>query len=114
MSLRAPSSLAQARARAITRGTTLSQIETEILEEAASSLGHYGRAAETALQKLADADADTRAALLDKAADAVWAYLVQRELCGMKDHSFIIREMHIPKPVLNRMGAIRRKPAKQK
>ena len=109
MSLRAPSSLAQARARAATRGTTLSQIETEILEEAATSLGHYGRAAETALERLAQAEEATRTDLLDKAAEAIWAYLVQRELCGMKDHSFIIREMHIPKPVLNRMGAIRRK-----
>ena len=114
MNLRAPSSLAQARSRAATRGTTLSQIETEILEEAASSLGHYGRAAETALKNLAQTDAEKRPALLDKAADAVWAYLVQRELCGMKDHSFIIREMHIPKAVLNRMGAISRKPEGKK
>ena len=51
-------------------------------------------------------------ALLDRAAEAVWAFLIQREFCGMKDHTFIIREMHIPKAVLNRMGAMKRKPGK--
>ena len=112
MTLHAPSSLAQARARAATRGTKLSQVETEILEEAASSLGYYGRAAETALAKFEAADPGARAALLDKTAEAVWAFLIQREFCGMKDHAFIIREMKIPKAVLNRMGAMKRKPNK--
>lgn len=104
-----PVTFAQARSRAETRGTTLSQIETEILEEAASSLGHYGRAAEKALAALDRADAADRPELLHKAADAVWAFLIQREMCGMRDHRFIIREMQIPKAVLNSMGAITRK-----
>ncbi|MBU1175999.1 MAG: hypothetical protein KKH72_11410 [Alphaproteobacteria bacterium] len=98
----------------MTRGTVLSQVETEILEEAASSLGHYGRAAEAALARLKGADAGNRPALLQNAADAVWAFLIQREFCGMRDHRFIIREMDIPRSVLNRMGAIRRKKVQQK
>ncbi len=87
----------------------LLQLETEIFEEAVTALGHYGRAAEAALATLEQADDTNREKRLDKAAGAVWSYLIQREHCGLRDHRYIIREMGIPKAVLNRMGAIKKR-----
>jgi len=105
MSLRPPKSLASAKRT----DNPLLQLETEILEEAVTALGHYGRAAEAALEKLDAAKAAKRETALQAATEAVWAYLIQRELCGLSDHRYIIREMNIPKPVLNRMGAMKRR-----
>ncbi len=89
--------------------TGFDRLETEILAETAANLGHHGRMAEKALEKLAAATDDDREALLQEAADAVWSYFIQREFCGMRDQTAIIREMNIPRPVLNRMGAIKKK-----
>jgi hypothetical protein len=105
MTLRPPKSLAPSNRT----GNPFQQLETEILEEAVTALGHYGRAAEAALAKLDKAEAAEREKSLQAAAEAVWVYLIQREQCGLTDHRYIIREMSIPKPVLNRMGAMKRK-----
>ena len=105
MALRPPISLDAAQhAR-----TGFDSLETEILAETAANLGHHGRMAEKALEKLAAAKHDDREALLQEAADAVWSYFIQREFCGMRDQTPIIREMNIPSAVLNRMGAIKKK-----
>jgi hypothetical protein len=84
----------------------------EIVAEQAASLGHHGRKAEKALAALrawdageAASDATTRDALVTRAARDVWAFLVQRELCGLRDERRVIREMQIPRDVLNRLGA---------
>jgi hypothetical protein len=106
MSLRMPIDLAR-----LSRGgmpaTNLSTIEAEALAESASSLGHHGRKVEAALASLRSSlEGEGRAKALGVAADAVWAYFVQRELCGLRDHRLIIREMDIPNDVLNRLGAV--------
>lgn len=88
----------------------LSTIESELLGEKASSLGHHGRMVETTMAALhgfdPGADRAERLPLVKAAARAVWAYFVQRELCGMRDHREIIRFYRIPQDVLNRLGAM--------
>lgn len=85
-------------------------IEHELLAEKASSLGHHGRLVEKALDALRRHDADggraeDRSALVIAAAREVWAFLVQRELCGLRDQNEIVRFYRIPTEVMARLGA---------
>ena len=50
-------------------------------------------------------DPEQRRVLLKAAADAVYAYFIQRELCGYRRHDDAIREFAIPREVLVRLGA---------
>jgi hypothetical protein len=77
------------------------------LAEKATSLGNAGRKVETCMEKLLSyqGDSETRTALVKSAADAVYAYFVQRELCGFRRHDDIIRDYGIPREVLIRLGA---------
>lgn len=89
-------------------------IEAEIVAEQASSLGHHGRLVERALAELrafeaAPGDPDSRRELVAKAAREVWAFFVQRELCGLRDQKEVIRHYGIPAEVLNRLGAMERR-----
>lgn len=78
----------------------------EILEEKAAALGKAGEKARRALAALRQHDRDeSREALLKAAADAVHAYFIQRELCGLRRHEAVIREYRIPPAVLARLGA---------
>lgn len=89
----------------------------EILAEKASALGRAGEKVEAALARLgahmdgqpdgrAVADHDSRRkALLKEAADAVYAFFIQRELCGLRRHDAVIGELGIPREVLVRLGA---------
>ena len=45
---------------------------------------------------------------MKKAAGEVWAFFVQRELCGLRDQKEIVRFYDIPPEVLVRLGAIDR------
>lgn len=82
-------------------------LDAEILEEMASALGHAGRRAEKSLARLRahEGGDNSRAFVLKEAADAVYHYFIQRELCGMRRHSDVIRELSIPREVLVRLGA---------
>lgn len=87
-----------------------SALEAEILAEQASSLGAMGRAVERSLASWRECPADDtaqREALLNEAARAVWHYFIQREVCGMRDHSDAIETYKIPPVVLMRLGAVR-------
>ena len=46
---------------------------------------------------------------MKEAAHQVWAFFVQRELCGLRDQKEIIRFYGIPQEVLARLGAIDRR-----
>jgi hypothetical protein len=88
-------------------------LEADLIAEKASSLGHHGRQVERAMAALrafdaAPGDPDERMALLRKAAREVWAFLVQRELCGLRDQKQVIKDYGIPAEVLVRLGAIER------
>ncbi|HVX72084.1 MAG: DUF6665 family protein [Devosia sp.] len=86
-------------------------LEADIVAEKASSLGHHGRLVEQAMAALRAFDAapggdpEQRTALLRRAAREVWAFFVQRELCGLRDQKQIIRDYAIPGEVLVRLGA---------
>ena len=77
----------------------------EILAEKASSLGRAGEKVEAALSRLRQNEGADRAVLLKAAAEAVHAYFIQRELCGLRRHDAAIREYDIPRAVLARLGA---------
>jgi hypothetical protein len=78
----------------------------ELMEEQAASLGRMGRKVEQALAALAAHEgAEGRAELLKAASDAVWCFLVQREVMGLRDRARIVAEYGIPREVLNRIGA---------
>ncbi len=89
-------------------------LQYDMLAEKAASLGHHARLAEASVKALRSFDAsgsgtaDERLALLRKAARDVWAYFVQREICGMRDHRQIIKDFGIPGEVLARLGAVER------
>lgn len=79
----------------------------EILAEKAAALGRAGERAEVDLKRLRDHQpgAEGRAALVKRAAEAVYAWFIQRELCGFRRHDDVIRDHQIPKEVLVRLGA---------
>jgi hypothetical protein len=86
-------------------------LEADMVADKAASLGHHGRQVEKALAALRAFDPaagtpEERPALVRKAAREVWAFLVQRELCGLRDQKQIIRDYAIPGEVIVRLGAI--------
>ena len=88
-------------------------LQYDMLAEKAASLGHHSRVAEASVKALhafdaATGSADDRLRPLRKAAHDVWAYFVQREACGMRDHREIIKDFGIPGEVLVRLGAVER------
>jgi len=86
-------------------------LEHEIAGEKAAALGHSGRRVEAALAALRAGDGD-RESLLDAAASAVWGFLVQRELVGLRDRDAVIAYYDIPLAVLNRAGSMKPKRSK--
>jgi hypothetical protein len=82
-------------------------LEVEIAAEKAAALGRSGEKVEQTLARLNACERGTpeRAESLKSAAEAVYAYFIQRELCGMRRHQDVIREYGIPNEVLVRLGA---------
>jgi len=85
-------------------------LERELLAEKAATLGRISREAERALKRLKDHDAGDgdgapREALVKSAAEAVWRFMIQRELCGFRDPEAIVTDYAIPREVMNRVGA---------
>jgi hypothetical protein len=81
----------------------------ELRAEQASSLGHAGRKVEATLAALraCDGEGAARQALILDAADAVYAYFIQRELVGLRNTAQTIRDYAIPSEVLARLGCRR-------
>ena len=78
----------------------------ELMEEQAHSLGRAGRKVEAALAALAShPGGEGRAELVKAAADAVWGFLVQREVMGLRDRAQVVAQYGIPREVLVRIGA---------
>lgn len=90
-----------------------SVLEYELMSERADALGRHGLKVEKALAALSElkgeATPDLRERLLDEAADAVWAFFIQREICGLRDSRDAVRRYGIPKEVMARLGIMRRK-----
>jgi hypothetical protein len=91
---------------ALQTATGRDALEVEILAEKAASLGHAGRKVELTLRRLREAGpaADRHPELLAEAADAVWSFQVQRDLCGFRDWDRVVEEYRIPREVLVRLG----------
>ena len=85
----------------------LGLLDYEIAAEKAAALGRAGERVERSLAELSafEGNADDRVLVLKRAAEAVYGYFIQRELCGMRRHQDVIREYQIPKAVLARLGA---------
>jgi len=79
----------------------------EVLAEKAAALGRAGERAEKALLQLKNhaGDEADRAKLLKETAGLVYAWFIQRELCGFRRHDAVIRDLQIPREVLVRLGA---------
>lgn len=105
----------QALAPSFTRETGLNILEYELMSERADSLGRHGLKVEKALALLAErlaggCDDMEREELLNDAADKVWAFFIQREMCGLRSQKDAIRRYAIPPEVIARLGIVRRKP----
>lgn len=106
MSLRPPSEYSATRMPgAGSAGDIQSLLDHEIVAEKASSLGRAGEKVEIALAGLRQAGPQERQPALKEASAAVYAYFIQRELCGLKRHHDAIRDYAIPAEVLARLGA---------
>ncbi|OBQ84351.1 DUF6665 family protein [Mesorhizobium sp. WSM3873] len=102
MSVRMPSNFGRSGAQE----STLDLLGHEILAEKAAALGRAGQRVDEALAKLREnGEGGDRNRLLKEAAEAVHAYFIQRELCGLRKHDAVIREYDIPRAVLARLGA---------
>lgn len=107
MALRPPSQYQMNSLGTSGTGGAVQTIDHEVLGEKAATLGRAGERVEKTLKRLAveAADSPRRPELLRDAAEAVYAYFIQRELCGMRRHQDVIREYGIPAEVLVRLGA---------
>jgi hypothetical protein len=83
-------------------------VEAEIRGEKAAALGDAAKRVEAALASLQAIGPDERERLLDEAAEAVWGFLIQRELMGLRDREAIVAYYDVPHEVLNRTGIIRK------
>ena len=102
MSLRLPGSSAGRRLQ-----TGVDTLDHEMAEEMAVSLGRAGERVAKALAayRSAQGDSDARGPTLKAAAQAVHAYFIQRELCGLRRHDDAIHHYGIPPEVIARLGA---------
>ncbi|WP_332716050.1 DUF6665 family protein [Pelagibacterium mangrovi] len=82
-------------------------LEHEVMAERAASLGAAEQRVAKTVSAYNESQKDDRSQELAAAQNAVWAYFVQRELCGFKRHQDIIAAFSIPREVLNGLGAIR-------
>lgn len=104
----------QALAPSFSKDTGLNILEYELMSERADALGRLGLKVEKALELLAGRLAagcgeEEREDLLNDAADKVWAFFIQREICGLRSQKDAIRRYAIPPEVVARLGIVRRK-----
>lgn len=96
-------------------------LNNEIMEEAAASLGDAGRRLQRSLADLRRYDEAVasgarvlepaaRERLVAIAADALWDLVVQRELLGFRDESFVARHYDVPREVWRVMGPMSASP----
>ena len=107
MSLRPPSRFSASALAGGTGDGLFAPLDHEIAAEKASSLGRAGEKVEKALARLRECDPSDagRPECLKAAVQAVYAYFIQRELCGLRRHHDAIRDYAIPAEVLVRLGA---------
>ncbi|MBX5181228.1 hypothetical protein HJB88_01025 [Rhizobium sp. NZLR5] len=107
MSVRPPQSLRQSQQN--TNGFNV--LEYELTSERADTLGRHGLKVEAALAALKAWTADRKSGeererFLNAASDAVWAFFIQREICGLRNNRDAIQRYGIPNEVIARLGAV--------
>lgn len=93
-------------------GATLTPLDLELAGEKADALVRAGRKAEEALAKLLAARSQEGAdldPLIDAAADAVFALMIQRELCGLRNQADMVRRYGVTSDVMARVGITRKR-----
>lgn len=111
MAVRLPQSLSTG----LEAETGWSVLDYELREQKAQALGTLSGQVEQALAALRAFDAgvkgpergDRRRALLDDAADRVWAFMIQREMCGFRNWEAVVKDYGISREVLSRVGQVR-------
>lgn len=101
----------------VQRETGWSVLDHELREQKAQALGSLGTQVEQALAALRAFDAEDprpdrtarRSDLVDDAAERVWAFMVQREICGLRHWDAVVKDYRIPGEVLSRLGQARRR-----
>ena len=88
-------------------------LEYELMSERVDALGRHGLKVEAALTALKawtgeHQSAEERERLVNDASDAVWAFFIQREICGLRNNRDAIQRYGIPNEVIARLGAIRK------
>ena len=109
MSVRPPQSFRQHQQNA----NGFNVLEYELMSERADALGRHGLKVEAALASLKSWSAERQNAaererLVNEASDAVWAFFIQREICGLRNNRDAIQRYGIPNEVLARLGAVRK------
>jgi hypothetical protein len=95
-----------------------SALDYEIAQEKASTLGRLGRRLEATLADLAAFDSvhadgailpdeirEQRRALVNQAGTALWHFIVQREVLGLRDSARVLIDYRVPNEVRDRTGA---------
>ena len=83
-----------------------SSLEAEVAAEQAAALGRAGQKVADALRSYRVAiGTDDHATARQAAIDATFAFLVQRETIGLRDHRSVISDLGIPAEILRRLGA---------
>ncbi|MCZ4345934.1 DUF6665 family protein [Devosia neptuniae] len=83
-------------------------LDNEIMAERASSLGAAEAKVIAAMSALAAAGTDNTTALAH-GRSVVWAYFVQRELIGFRQHTEVVQSLNIPPEVIAGLGAIEKR-----
>jgi hypothetical protein len=89
-------------------------LENELRGEAAAALGVSARRLRRKLDLLRGSPAAAkqsehqRERLIDDAAEALWGFVVQREILGMYDTEHVIRTYDVPPEVWKRLGVRKR------
>jgi hypothetical protein len=95
----------------------VNKLEAEIFEEKAATLARLTRTFEAALAAWHAAEEEVEAGsdaterchrLFDEAARALWQFVVQREVCGLRSTEAVMREYRVPAALRLRMGTARR------
>ncbi len=97
-------------------GGDVDVLQYEILQEKAAVLARLGTKLQAALDRLAEFDAAARPgfgarerdALVAAAGEALWYFVVQREVLGIPDSEGMMRQLGVPREVRLRMGLNRR------
>ena len=76
----------------------------EMRGEQALALGLAATKMERALEAFAKSNRGP--SRTQAAADAVYAFFIQREMVGLDNHDFVVEYYDIPSPVLARVGAV--------